>query len=222
MKYKIPSLNLNGDFRMNKFAKSAILLAAAAATAAAPAGAASGGAAPAPAAGSAPDSNVAGAEKPKRAPKNPENKLDIINGRLPLALVYAIRFKEVGKPTGETAKKYGTSVGKVFDIVKGRNFGYVTEGYKPSADEVAAANAWCDAGKTAKGKTLKEAGGDPDGIKSIVAAMGVATAEEVAARNWQVRTVGQPAAAGTAPVAPAAAAGKGAATAKGDTKLFPA
>jgi hypothetical protein len=154
------------------------------------------------AAGTAPDSNVAEAAKPKRAPKNPDNLLDIINGRLPLAFVYLIRFKETGT-TAERAKKYGTSVGKVFDIVKNRNFGYLTDAYKPSTDEVAAAKAWLEM-KTAKGKTLKEAGGDPEGILTALNGLGVATAEEVAARNWQTRTVGQ--AAGTAPVAGAAAA----------------
>jgi hypothetical protein len=177
-------------------------------------------------AGAAPDTNAASAEKPKRAPKNPDNILDIINGRLPLALVYLIRFKETGT-TAERAKKYGTSVGKVFDIIKGRNFGYSAEGYKPSTDEVAAAKAWCETGKTAKGKSLKEAGGDPDAIMAAVSALGVATAEEVAARNWATRTVGQTtevpvAANGAAPAAAAAAPAAGAkgAPAGSGAKLF--
>lgn len=181
-----------------------------------------GTAASAPAvAGAVPDSNVAAATKPKRAPKNPDNVLDIINGRLPLALVYLIRFKETGT-TAERAKKYGTSVGKVFDIVKGRNFGYIDATFKPATDEVAAAKAWCETGKTAKGKSLKEAGGDPDAIMAAVTALGVATAEEVAARNWQTRVVGE----AKAPVAPvagdaasaAAAAAPAATGAKTDAK----
>lgn len=199
------------------------LLAAAGASAAVDNASGSGATAASPAVagatGGVPDSNVAGTEKAKRAPKNPDNILDIINGRLPLPLVFAIRFKETGT-TADRAKKYGTSVGKVFDIVKGRNFGYIDATYKPAADEVAAANAWCETAKTAKGKTLKEAGGDPDAIKALVATMGVATAEEVGARNWTTRVVGE----AKAPVAPVAGAegtttaAAPAAAAKGDAK----
>lgn len=196
-----------------------LCMAAAGASVAAEGGATGGGTAPA-ASGAVPDSNVAGAEKAKRAPKNPDNILDIINGRLPLALVYAIRFKETGT-TAERAKKYGTSVGKVFDIVKGRNFGYVDATYKPATDEVAAAKAWCETGKTAKGKSLKEAGGDPEGIMTLVTAMGVATAEEVAARNWTTRVVGE-AKAPVAPVAGETGTAAAAAPAAGKTDAKPA
>ncbi len=165
-----------------------------------------------------PTSNVVEAGKKPRAPKNPENKLDIINGRLPLPLVFVIRFKEATGQNGALAKKFGTSIGKVFDIQKNRNFDYVTAAYKPSAEEVKAANDWCDTGKTAKGKTLKEAGGDPDAIKVAVAALGVATPEEVAARGWQTRVVGKKADAATAPVAE----GSTSAAASKDTKAAPA
>jgi hypothetical protein len=176
----------------------------------------------APAAGAAPTSNdpaLATATPAKRAPKNPDNILDIINGRLPLPLVYMIRFDKLGAASnGDNAKKFGTSVGKVFDIKKGRNFGYVDASYLPSAEEVAAAKAWCETGKTAKGKSLKEAGGNPEAILAELAKMTVATAEQVAARNWQIRVVGQPAAAGTAPVGGAAPeAGAAAPAASGAT-----
>lgn len=189
------------SFRSHLIATAVLMAAAEAQTATgtspAPEGAATGG---------VPDSNapaVAGEAKPKRAPKNPDNKLNIINGRLPLPLVFLIRFKETSS-TAERAKKFGTSVGKVFDIQKGRNFGYIDAGYKPSAEEVAAANAWCDTAKTFKGQTLKESGGDPDAIKAAVAALGVATQEEVAARKWE-RSVA-PKTGGTAPVADGGAA----------------
>jgi len=209
--------------KASKFGHMAVLMAAAEVAASTSTGAPV--AAPA-ASGAAPDSNVAAAAKPKRQPKNPENILNIINGRLPLPLVFLIRFKESGT-TADRAKKYGTSVGKVFDITKNRNFGYVDANYKPSAEEVEAAKAWCTAGKTAKGQSLKEAGGDPDAILKLVSEMGVATADEVAKRGWQIRTVGQPSEAKTAPVAgeaaaaPAAAAAKTAAKPAGDgAKLF--
>lgn len=201
--------------KSNKFGLTTILMAAAEA-------AASTGA---PAASSAvPTSNAEGAapaDAKKRAPKNPDNILNIVNGKLPLVLGFLIRFKETGT-NAETAKKYCTSVGKVFDLKKGRNFGYLTEAYKPSADEVAAGKAWLTK-TTAKGQDFKTAGGDVEGITKAIDALGVATPEEVAARNWVTRTVGQKAATGTAPVAggSAAAAAPAAAAAKaGDKKLF--
>lgn len=178
--------------------------------------------------GQAPSTNdpaVAGAtatDKKPRAPKNPENILDIINGRLPLPLVYMIRFDKLGAmTTADAAKAFGTSNGKVFDIKKGRNFGYIDASYKPSAEEVTAAKAWCETGKTAKGKSLAEAGGKPTEILAALGAMGTATAEEVAARNWQVRQVGQPGAAAPA-AAPAAAGAQATQTAEkpAGAKLF--
>jgi hypothetical protein len=181
----------------------------------------------APATTEVPASNAAEAAPAaaKRAPKNPDNILDIINGRLPLPLVHMIRFDTLGTATNsDNAKKFGTSVGKVFDIKKGRNFGYIDQAYKPSAEEIAAAKAWCTTGKTAKGHSLKEVGGDPDAIVAALDKMGVATAEEVAKRNWQTRVVGQPAAAGQAPAAPAAPAAAGGAAAPAEkpqgAKLF--
>ena len=174
----------------------------------------------------APDTNVAEAEKKTRAPKNPDNILNIINGRMPFPLVALIRRKALGeKSTAEYAKAFGTSVGKVFDIAKGRNFGYIDASYKPSAEEVEASKKWCTEMKTAKGQLLKEAGGDPDAILKALGEMGVATAEEVAARNWQVRQVGQKKAAGEAPVAETggdakASSGAAAPAAGGGAKLF--
>jgi hypothetical protein len=107
-----------------------------------------------------------GTEKKKRAPKT--NLLDIVRGRLPLALVYVIRFNEKGT-NAEVAKKYGTSVGKVFDIRKNRNFEYVTADYKPTKEDLAAAEKWADeAGKH---------GGDSDGIKLAVAELSEADEE---------------------------------------------
>ena len=144
----------------------------------------------------------------KRAPKNPENKLNIINGRLPFPLVHLIRTAEAGKPTAETAKRYGTSVGKVFDIHKGRNFSYIDAGYKPSAEEMAQARNWLTTAKTFKGQTLKEAGGDPEGIAKLLDGMVVATNDEVAKRNWNVRQ-GAVQTGNQAPVAPAGAAPAG-------------
>lgn len=56
-----------------------------------------------------------------------QKRLDIINGRMPLPLVYLIRFDEGDLKDSEVAAKYFTSTGKVNDIRKGRNFAYITE-----------------------------------------------------------------------------------------------
>jgi hypothetical protein len=74
------------------------------------------------------------------------NFLPIVRGRLPLVFVHAVRFDPVIGAMGnkDTAAKFGTSVGKVFDIKKGRNFAYITAEYKPSAEDLAAAQAWID------------------------------------------------------------------------------
>lgn len=144
-------------------------------------------------------------ETKARAPKDPAKALDILNGRMPLPIVYAIRFQEeAGAKNSDLAKKYGTSVGKVFDIRKGSNFGYITKDYLPSAEELAAARAHITTGTSAKGSDLKTLGGDPDAIEAFLAAQTVATPEQVAARGWVIKQVGV--AKPKDPNAPAAAA----------------
>lgn len=180
---------------MNRKFRSLIpLLLMSAAGAAAEAGATSdtSGAAAAPATGDVPTSNEPTAAATKtRAPKDPAKVLDILNGRMPLPIVFAIRFQEdAAAKNSDLAKKYGTSVGKVFDIRKGSNFGYIEAGYKPSADELAAARAHITTGTSTTGKTLKELGGNPEAIEAFLAKQTVATAEEVAARGWVIKQVG--------------------------------
>lgn len=112
------------------------------------------------------------------------NFLPIVRGRLPLVFVHAVRFDPVIGAMGnkDTATKLATSVGKVFDIKKGRNFSYITADYKPSTDDLAVAQAWIDqvgAGNT-KGMT---AVGDKDLMTAILAQYktgGLATAEDIA------------------------------------------
>lgn len=163
-----------------------------------------------------PSSNEPTAETKVRAPKDPAKALDILNGRMPLPIVYAIRFQEdAGAKNSELAKKYGTSVGKVFDIRKGSNFGYITKDYLPSAEELAAARAHITTGTSAKGSDLKTLGGNPEAIEAFLAAQTVATPEQVAARGWVIKQVGV--AKPKDPNAPAAAA-KPAKPAKGKGK----
>lgn len=197
-----------------KFGRLAILMATVGATAAA-----AGAASPAGTAGTVPSTNdgsVAGEAPKQRAPKNPENILDIINGRIALPLVNLIRF---GAPNdkgelvaigtnNEAAKLFGTSVGKVFDIRKGRNFGYIDAAFKFTSDEIQAAKDWMTKSTTKRtGKTLVELNGKEkvDQILALLAKLPVATAEDVAKRP-PTRGFGQPAAGGTAPVAAGTAA----------------
>lgn len=87
---------------------------------------------------------AAAAETRKRAAA--ANFLPIVRGRLPLVFVHAVRFDPTIGAMGnkDIASKFATSVGKVFDIKKGRNFAYITAEYKPSAEDLAAAQAWID------------------------------------------------------------------------------
>ena len=161
-------------------------------------------------AGEVPSSTEPTAETKVRAPKDPSKALDILNGRMPLPIVYAIRFQEdAGAKSSELAKKYGTSVGKVFDIRKGSNFSYIDKDYKPSAEELAAARAHITTGTSTKGSDLKTLGGNPEAIEAFLAAQTVATPEEVAARGWVIKQVGvakpkDPNAPAAAPKAPKA------------------
>jgi len=111
----------------------------------------------------------AGAPQKKRAPKT--NLLDIVRGRMPLACVAAVRFQvSPDKTNADVAKVFGTSVGKIFDIRKGRNFGYVDANYKPSAEDIEAAKKW--AAEAAKH------GGDEAVILAAVDKLGTASADE--------------------------------------------
>ena len=141
--------------------------------------------------GEVPSSTEPTAETKVRAPKDPSKALDILNGRMPLPIVYAIRFQEdAGAKNSDLAKKYGTSVGKIFDIRKGSNFSYIDNNYKPSAEELAAARAHITTGTSTKGSNLKALGGNPEAIEAFLAAQTVATPEELAARGWVIKQVG--------------------------------
>ena len=118
----------------------------------------------------------------KRAPAS--NFLAIVRGRLPLLLVHAVRFHPVISAMGnkDIAAKFGTSVGKVFDIKKGRNFAYITESYKPTAEDVAASKAWGTQFGAANSKGLTAQGDKAliDQITMEYEAGGLATAEDIA------------------------------------------
>ena len=69
-------------------------------------------------------------EEVKKAPQ-------IIRGRIALAIVFLIRFVDAAETgTKALAEKYGTTVGKVDDIRKNRNFAYVTEDVRFTQEQI--------------------------------------------------------------------------------------
>jgi len=74
-----------------------------------------------------------------------EKKLieNITRGRMPIAVVAQVRFgKNSRDSTKSLADLYGTTVGKIDDIKKNRNFAYVTESFRPTAQMKADGIEW--------------------------------------------------------------------------------
>ena len=70
-------------------------------------------------------------------------KTPIINGRMPVAVVAQIRFgNDKGEATKVLAQKYGTTVGKIDDIKKNRNFAYVTADFAPTEAQINEGLEW--------------------------------------------------------------------------------
>lgn len=67
----------------------------------------------------------------------------IIQGRMPVAVVYLLRFGEnKNGTTKELATKFGTTVGKVDDVKKNRNFTYVVADTKFTDEQVTEGVEW--------------------------------------------------------------------------------
>lgn len=63
-------------------------------------------------------------------------KAEIIRGRMPVVVVFLARFgDQKNESTKDLANMFGTTVGKIDDIKKGRNFGYVKADFKPTAQQ---------------------------------------------------------------------------------------
>ena len=93
---------------------------------------------------------------------------------MPVALVARIKFDENGvEKDADVAKMYGTTSGKVSDIRKGRNFGYLTNDFVPTAEQKAAAVEWI--------KKVPGYGEDQDRIVSAIERGPDATPEQAAA-----------------------------------------
>ena len=97
----------------------------------------------------------------------------IIRGRIALAIVYLIRFVEAAETgTKALAEKYGTTVGKVDDIRKNRNFAYVTEEVKFTEDQIKEAVNYIAAHEDADHAVT---------VTDMLNALPIATAEEAEA-----------------------------------------
>jgi len=113
----------------------------------------------------------AAAETPKKVGAE---KKDIIHGRMPVAIVALARFGDTkGEPTKVQADMFGTTVGKIDDIKKNRNFSYVTADFRPTAEQKEAGLAWL------KTHPYYDKAGT-DKLVSELDAIPVATAEEAA------------------------------------------
>ena len=115
---------------------------------------------------------------------------NIIQGRMPVAVVHLARFGSTkGASTKDMAAKFGTTVGKVDDIKKNRNFAYVGADFKPTQEQIDQGLEWLK-------RHPKWSTGEVDKVIQELETTPVATAEEaakfeadrVAARGQSVTT----------------------------------
>ncbi len=68
---------------------------------------------------------------------------NIIQGRMPVAVVHLMRFgSDKNMATKDLAVAFGTTVGKVDDVKKNRNFAYVTEATRFTDEQIAEGIEW--------------------------------------------------------------------------------
>jgi hypothetical protein len=105
----------------------------------------------------------------------PKVVAEIIRGRMPIAVVHQIRFgDQKGEATKTLATMFGTTVGKIDDIKKNRNFSYVTATFVPTQAQKDEGIAWLQ-------KHPKFSDGSVDKLINELEATPVATAEDAAA-----------------------------------------
>ena len=109
----------------------------------------------------------------------------IIRGRIALAIVYLIRFVEAAEQgTKALAEKYGTTVGKIDDIRKNRNFAYVTEDVRFTEEQIKEAVNYIAAHEDSDHAVV---------VTDMLNALPIATAEEAEAfANVKRKAGGQP------------------------------
>lgn len=101
--------------------------------------------------------------------------VEIIRGRMPVAIVYLARFgNQKAESTKAKADKFGTTVGKIDDIAKNRNFAYVTEAFRPTEEQKAQGAEWLKRHQAYDAQSV-------DDLVNELEAISVATAEEAAA-----------------------------------------
>lgn len=75
--------------------------------------------------------------------KEAKVEVDIIRGRMPVAIAAAIKLVEpADAKDSDLAAKYRTTNGKISDIRADRNFAYIKKGFKPTKEMVALAKAY--------------------------------------------------------------------------------
>ena len=114
-----------------------------------------------------------------------KTKPAIIRGRIALAIVYLIRFVEAAEQgTKALAEKYGTTVGKIDDIRKNRNFAYVTEDVRFTEEQIKEAVNYISAHEDSDHAVV---------VTDMLNALPIATAEEAEAfANVKRKAGGQP------------------------------
>lgn len=111
-------------------------------------------------------------EAGKTETAEPVKTVEIIRGRMPVGVVALVRFgANKDKSTKELATLFGTTVGKIDDIKKNRNFAYVTGDYRMTEQDKADAIAWLK----------RHPSGTPTALVDEVESSPVATAEQAAA-----------------------------------------
>ncbi len=105
--------------------------------------------------------------------KEPIKRVDIIRGRMPVAMVYAVRFGNLVEGPSEKQRLFATTVGKIYDIEKNRNFGYVTEDTRFTQEQIDDGIDWIE-----HHPEFKEQGAEK--VVKYLKAMTVATEEEAA------------------------------------------
>lgn len=107
--------------------------------------------------------------------KAPAVPAEIIRGRMPVAVVFLVRFGDQRNgTTKELATLFGTTVGKIDDLKKNRNFTYVKSDFAPTAEQKAEGIAWLQ-------RHPKFNDGAVDKLINELEAIPAATAEQVAA-----------------------------------------
>lgn len=110
-----------------------------------------------------------GGEAAVETPKAPAK--EIIRGRMPVAIVALVRFGSLkDQAVKAKADAFGTTIGKIDDIVKNRNFAYVTSEFRPTEAQKADGKAWLERHPTGAADLIAE-----------LEAVPAATAEEAAA-----------------------------------------